>query len=196
MKDRIEKLVGAKLNINIDKDVIVLYRINDNYPEDSIELIKNDSDYSIIESHRDKNYELYKTDNQCEAIIISALMYKKMCDELGDILTRNKIKEIAKSHNIEEMHSFLYTVLEKELFTIGELEYDKVSLKENGDKGTVYFHNMPLSLVENAKIERCYLVLYNFAMKYKEYKKFYDCLSEEEKQTVDFDKLAEMYVYV
>jgi hypothetical protein len=136
---------------------ILIFDMEASYPEDCYSVVQDEQGkFSFNEVHRD-NVEMIFTSDKLESVVIYAVAYaKKDSMRNNDDEFRRTIMPFASEHSSDEMVDYLNAKIDGNLYSVGTDEYDKISLVFVGEKGSLYYHNKPIHLVQNASIKRCF----------------------------------------
>ncbi len=186
-------LQNKKYIIKDLKERIILYVNSEhNYPEDYIEIKKEENTYMIIEVHRDIHQIKYNTDDYKDAIVVAVILCKRLFDDIADRSMAETIRGYLKSGNEEKAKKYIINMFGEQIFSIGSEDDKKISMMKFGDKANVKFAGT--YLVEDASLSRAYVALYNYCNKLAYISDYYNDIKEQIEFKLSKYSIQKLYI--
>lgn len=177
----------------VNDKVVVYYGDKHLYPEDYIEIELYENYYIVCEIHRDIKKIGVKTDKKTDAIVFAIVLCKRLYEsDTGDKKVVRNVRQLVDEGNMNAAKELLKDNLVQDKYSI-VLEEDKICLIQQGDKVNVRFHGK--NLVENAKLSRGYVALYNYARNLMEISLIYDMVKINFDFSYGRNELEDIYIF-
>lgn len=176
-------------------DKIILFKGELNhFPEDYIEIEKKSLNefFVVSEIHRDNKIIKSTTKNKVKACIYAVILYKKMFDNVANLLKVREIRNYAKAGENEKILKCFEEWFNNAIFSIGNENQTKISLIQNEYNADIKFGGVYLA--KNINLSRGYVILYNYCEKLNHILSYYEKKISHLKYIVEFDQISKWYI--
>ncbi|GKX28614.1 hypothetical protein SH1V18_10940 [Vallitalea longa] len=178
----------------VNDRIMICYGNSNFYPEDYIEIKIYENDYEVCEIHKDITRTGVRTNKKDDVIVLTIVLCKRLYEsDGGDIKIARTIRKLVNEEKIKEGIVLLKENLTEDNYSLTSEEKDKVCLIINENKCNVKFHGK--NLVENAKLSRGFVALYNYSRSLMEITAIYNLLSLNFNFSYEKKELEDIYIF-
>lgn len=190
--DKILKDSHLKL-IRVENETVLLLNENSVYPENCVEIKKDKTYYAVSEIHRNSTKLVKEIKNKDEAKVWAIVIAKKMFDSLNKEEVVDLIEELVEEGNEEHIPKLLNEIGFTN-YCIGREDSNKISLIHLEENMDIKYNGK--FIVEQVKIKRAYIVLYNYCNKLKNISDFCHEINTVIKiDNINYQELIEVYMF-
>ncbi len=186
-----EILQDDKLRIMEANNIILLFQ--GCYPEDCVELEINNNCYIIYEVHRKTKCLKLKTKERSDAIVYAIIVYKRLYDNLLNREISKNIKIFIDNRNEEKALECIKNKFSPLIYSLEREEHGKISFIKVNNKVDVKFNKRYIA--KGVKLNRAYIVFYNFCAKLEHISLFCDILQNKLGNVINRDRIFDMYLF-
>lgn len=186
-----EILQDDKLKIIETNNITLLFQ--GFYPEDCVEIEINNNYYMIHEVHRKTKYLKLKTKEKSDAIVYAIILYKRLYDNLLNGEISKNIKVFMDNRNEEKALECIKNKFSPLIYSLEREERGKISFIKVNNKVDVKFNKRYIA--KGAKLDRAYIVFYNFCAKLEHISLFCDILQNKLGNVINRDRIFDMYLF-
>jgi len=178
----------------INDKIIINYGSAYLSPEDYIEIKIYHNIYEVCEIHKDIRKIGVKTDKKNDAIVFAIILCKRLYESnAADKIIAKKIRQFVDEGNVSAAKELLKENLFEDKYSL-EYEIDgKICLIQQENKAYVKFHGK--NLVENAKISRGFVALYNYSRNLMEISAIYNMLKLNYDFSYEQKEVEDIYIF-
>lgn len=175
---------GAEIKI-FDKRLV--------YPEEYIQIRKENVLYIVAEIHRDEKKIILSTDNVNKACTIAAVISRRL---FGEDINRNEahfIRKYAEERNEEAIVDFMTDKGLKDYFAIDREVINRISLIKNENMADVKYAGEYIA--KGVSLSRSYVILNNYCEKLRAIYSFYENELKMYINDITFSDIAKLYIW-
>jgi len=199
LKDILDSSIYSILNI--EYGIEIYYIESDMILQEKYIRIKNvDNKFVLYVVSRNDIKEIVASEDKILIVLISIVLCKKYFQHpQSDNSFIRELRMIVDAKNINQAKEMLKYKCNEMYYSIFEKEEKKICLlNKNGKISVVYKNgNFEKAIVEDAKLSRAFVVIYNYATLCETFDYIYNNeLKKIEKESIDYYKLLEYYLFL
>lgn len=178
-----------------DGKIVLFKETSTIYPEEYIEVEKINSTgkFIVSEVHRDVKQIKVKTDKKEEAGIYAIIIYKKLYDDITDRKKARFIRNHINTGDEENVLAYCIDSFDDSVYSIDYEDNLKISLIRSKDSVDVKFYGE--YIVQNAALDRGYVVFYNYCEKLQHISSFYSKIQQKLNYSIGCETILKLYIF-